>query len=301
MAGLRTAVVFSDRQRASECKDRGASAGRLGATQWWKSVRSQIKPCDTLFWLQLSARPVAEIHLASLNRLGARRANFVIDAWKPVVSKIGIAATIERLDPLHRLSGSHDGTQAAFRAGEIRVAAPRGQHGYFLPPQGEEDELRLLYGPSPRTFASGAPEILRSAGLKYFHSDRFLFGEELGRAASSAQYFVVSPREVIDPKTKTAYSPLSPRYFEGLAAGTRLLGPPPQAANTRRFCRPTPCVKCRSTVRIWPSVSIETDRTLTISARLTPPQPWCANIIPGVGVGSKSMTFLSMAARWIST
>jgi hypothetical protein len=54
-----------------------------------------------------------------------------------------------------------------------------------------------------------------------------LFGEELGRAASSAQYFVVSPREVVDPKTKTAFSPLSPRYFEGLAAGTRLLGATP--------------------------------------------------------------------------
>jgi hypothetical protein len=65
----------------------------------WTSVRSQIKACDTLFWLQLSARPATEIHLASLNRLGARRANFVIDAWKPAVSKIGIAATIERLDP----------------------------------------------------------------------------------------------------------------------------------------------------------------------------------------------------------
>ena len=65
----------------------------------WRPIRSQIKACDTLFWLQLSARPATEIHLASLNRLGARRANFIIDAWKPVVSKIGMAATIERLDP----------------------------------------------------------------------------------------------------------------------------------------------------------------------------------------------------------
>ena len=45
----------------------------------WKSVRSQIKACDTLFWLQLSSRPAPQIHLASLNRLTARRANFVID------------------------------------------------------------------------------------------------------------------------------------------------------------------------------------------------------------------------------
>jgi hypothetical protein len=61
-------------------------------------------------------------------------------------------------------------------------------------------------------------------GLKYFYTDKFLFGEELGRAASGAEYFVASPREVIDPKTNSAYSPLSPRYFEGLAAGTRLIG-----------------------------------------------------------------------------
>ena len=65
----------------------------------WKLVRSRVKACDTLFWLQLSARPAPQIHLASLSRLGARRANFVIDAWKPVLTKIGVAATIERLDP----------------------------------------------------------------------------------------------------------------------------------------------------------------------------------------------------------
>ena len=38
------------------------------------------------------------IHLASLNRLTARRANR-IDAWKPLVTKIRLATTIERLDP----------------------------------------------------------------------------------------------------------------------------------------------------------------------------------------------------------
>jgi len=65
--------------------------------------------------------------------------------------------------------------------------------------------------------------------LKYFYSDKFLFGEELGQAASSAQYFVVSPREVIDAKTMTAFSPISPRYFEGLAAGTRLIGSLPES------------------------------------------------------------------------
>jgi hypothetical protein len=46
-------------------------------------------------------------------------------------------------------------------------------------------------------------------------------------------------------------------------------------------------VRCRSTVRIWLSVSIKTDKTPRINAPLTPPQPWCANIIPGGAEGSK--------------
>ena len=65
----------------------------------WREVRSEVKGCDALFWIQLAARPIGSIHLASYLNLGARRSNFILDAWKPSLTKIGLVATVERLDP----------------------------------------------------------------------------------------------------------------------------------------------------------------------------------------------------------
>ncbi len=191
----------------------------------WKLVRSRVKACDTLFWLQLSARPAPQIHLASLSRLGARRANFVIDAWKPVLTKIGVAATIERLDPcfIAYLEATTE-LKRRFPLAKFVWLPHAGNTDIFYPRTDGKPNLAFYMGRRHAPLHQALLKYCEARGLKYLYSDRFLFGEELGCAASSAQYFVASPREVLDPKTRTAFSPLSPRYFEGLAAGTRLLG-----------------------------------------------------------------------------
>ena len=81
----------SGRSLLRRLRGSGAANGR--------KVRSQVKGCDALFWIQLAARPNGPIHLASYLNLGARRSNFVLDAWKPSLTKIGLVATVERLDP----------------------------------------------------------------------------------------------------------------------------------------------------------------------------------------------------------
>jgi hypothetical protein len=197
-------------------------------TAAWKSVRSQIKACDTLFWLQLSARPAASIHLASLNRLGARRTNFVIDAWKPALTKIGVAATIERFDPcfIAYLEATTE-LKRRFPLAKFVWLPLAANTDIFHPRKEGKPNFVFYMGRRHESLHQALLKYCEARGLKYLYSDQFLFGEELGRATSSAQYFVVSPREVIDPKTKTAFAPLPMRYFEGLAAGTRLLGPIP--------------------------------------------------------------------------
>jgi hypothetical protein len=191
----------------------------------WRSVRSQVKACDTLFWLQLSARPAGAVHLASLSKLGARRANFVIDAWKPVVTKIGVAATLERLDPcfIAYLEATTE-LKRRFPLGKFVWLPHAGNTDIFYPRKEEKRNFVFNMGRRHEPLHQALLTYCAARGLNYFYSDRFLFGEELGLAASSAEYFVASPREVVDPKTNTAFSPLSPRYFEGLAAGARLLG-----------------------------------------------------------------------------
>ena len=196
----------------------------------WKKVRSQIKACDTLFWLQLSSRPASAVHLASLNRLAARRANFVIDAWKPVVTKIGLAATIERLDPcfVAYLEATTD-LKRRFPFGKFVWLPHACNTDIFYPRQEGKPNFAFYMGRRHEPLHQALIKYCEARGLKYLYFDRFVFGEELGRAASSAQYFVASPREIIDPKTNSAYNPISPRYFEGLAAGARILGTLPKS------------------------------------------------------------------------
>jgi len=54
------------------------------------------------------------------------------------------------------------------------------------------------------------------------------FGES-GELAGRAQYFVVTPPDLNDPVRTGGFSPLVMRYFEGLAAGARLLGVLPRS------------------------------------------------------------------------
>jgi Glycosyl transferases group 1 len=84
-------------------------------------------------------------------------------------------------------------------------------------------------------------------GLRYVYSNDGRFStEELGRLTSSAQYFVATPPDLDNPGRTGGYSPLVMRYFEGLAAGTRLLGVLPRSGEyesilpTDAFCQVSP-------------------------------------------------------------
>jgi hypothetical protein len=101
-----------------------------------------------LFWIQLGSRPPAPIHAASYLNLRARRSNFVLDAWKKSLTKIGIAATIERLNPCFvAYREAKDELEHRFPLAKF-VWLPFGAHNrHFLPSERGEVDLRLLDGP----------------------------------------------------------------------------------------------------------------------------------------------------------
>ena len=83
--------------------------------------------------------------------------------------------------------------------------------------------------------------------LRYvYFKDGGVTTEELGRLTSSAQYFIATPPDLDNPKRTGGFSPLVMRYFEGLAAGTRLLGVLPRSGEyeavlpTDAFCQVSP-------------------------------------------------------------
>jgi hypothetical protein len=219
-----------------------------GRRREWGEVRSQLKACDALFWVQLSSRPNGAIHFASYLNLRARRSNLIVDAWKHSLRKIGIAATIERLDPC--FVAYREATEELRRRFPLAkfVWLPFGADtDTFYPRNQGKPIFAFSMGRRHEPLHRALLMYCEARGLKYVHSyGGGLSTEELGRLTSSAQYFLATPPDLDNPKRTGGFSPLVMRYFEGLAAGTRLLGVLPRSGEyeellpTDAFCQVSP-------------------------------------------------------------
>jgi hypothetical protein len=214
----------------------------------WGKIRSQVKGCDALFWIQLAARPNGPIHLASYLNLGARRSNFVLDAWKPSLTKIGLVATVERLDPCFvAYREATDELKRRFPLAKF-IWLPFGAHTDIFYPRKEEKSIFAFWlGRRYEPLHQALLAYCEARGLRYvFSKDGGLTTEQVGELASSAQYFVATPPDLDHPERTGGFSPLVMRYFEGLAAGTRLLGVLPRSGEYESilpldaFCQVSP-------------------------------------------------------------
>jgi hypothetical protein len=163
--------------------------------------------------------------------LRARRSNFVLDAWMPLLWKLGLFATIERLDPCfvaYREATTE--LQRRFPLGKF-MWLPHAADTTIFYPRGEEKSVFCFwmgrrYEPLHRALLA----YCGARGLRYLYSnDHYYRDEDLGRIASSARYFIATPSDLDNPIRTGGFSPLVMRYLEGLAAGTRLLGVLPRS------------------------------------------------------------------------
>src|SRR5277367_5615985 len=214
----------------------------------WRKVRSEIKACDTLFWAQVGSRPTGAIHLASYLNLRARRSNYVLDAWKPSLTKIGLVATVERLDPCFvAYREAMEELKRRFPLAKF-VWLPFGAATDFFYPRKEQKSIFAFWlGRRYEPLHQALLAYCEARGLRYVYSKDLRFtAEEVGQLTSSAQYFVATPPDLDQPERTGGFSPLVMRYFEGLAAGTRLLGVLPRSGDyetvlpTDAFCQVSP-------------------------------------------------------------
>ena len=198
----------------------------------WLDVLRCGRSVDTLFWMQGSARPECPVHVVSLLGGRVRRAAFVIDAWKPALTKIGALAVVQRLDPCF----------VAYREAyeELRTRFPRGRFEWL--PFGIDTDVFDSVSQQRPIFAfwmGRRYEPLHQAMIRYC-ADRgldyrfrqpgeFPSAPDLGRIVGRSQYFLVSPPDLDNPARTGGFSPLVMRYMEGLSAGARLLGVLPRS------------------------------------------------------------------------
>ena len=59
-----------------------------------------MRRADAVFWMQMSARPLAPVWALAYAKPTARRAAVTVDAWEPAVGKIAAVARAQRLSIL---------------------------------------------------------------------------------------------------------------------------------------------------------------------------------------------------------
>ena len=202
------------------------------ADEWCTVVRA-FRRCDTTFWMQGSSRPEIPIWALTATRLTIRRSAFVVDAWRPALTKIGYLAVAQRLSPCF----------VAFREAyeELTRLFPRGNFVWL--PFGVDTEVFRSCHAERDIFAywmgRRSPE-LHEALIRYCAERQLVYrytirpGEfanprQLGALVGRCKYFVVTPPDIDNPSRTGGFSPLVMRYFEGLAAGARLLGVCPKS------------------------------------------------------------------------
>jgi hypothetical protein len=194
----------------------------------WRRAIAQFRHSDTAFWMQGSSHPEGPLMTLSATRPGIRRSAFVVDAWRPGLTKIGILAVAQRLDPCF----------VAFREGcdELKLRFPVGRFEWlpfgvdtdiFRPGTGERDVFVFWMGRRSAPLHAALLAYCARNGLTYRYTrtpGEFRNPGDLGALAGRCRYFVVTPPDLDDPRRTGGFSPLVMRYLEGLAAGARLLG-----------------------------------------------------------------------------
>jgi hypothetical protein len=204
----------------------------LSNVREWRRISGMVRQVDSLFWMQGSSRPELPVHILSILRGKVRRAAFVVDAWRPALTKIGTLSVIQQLDPCF----------VAFREGyeELTRRFPQGRFEWL--PFGVDtsvfesnDEERSIFafwmGRRYEPLHQALIRYCNDRGLEYRYRQSGIFPTalELGKVAGRSRYFVVTPPDLDNPARTGGFSPLVMRYLEGLAAGCRLLGVLPKS------------------------------------------------------------------------
>jgi hypothetical protein len=214
---------------------------------WLNAIRTARKS-DTVFWLQLHLRPAGPVWALAYVKPNARRAAFALDAF-PI-----ILADLPRFVNAQRLACCF----VAYRIPALSLAQSNPDRRYeWLPfgfndrvfrDQGLERDVYVFWmGRRHTPLHDALLRHCRKRGLDYQYLEppgRPIALTELSRLAARARYFVALAPDIEDPLRTGGASPLTPRYFEGVGAGCRLLGVRPRSGEFELLLPEDALVEC---------------------------------------------------------
>lgn len=211
----------------------------LSALPNYAKAMADLYKADTLFAMHGSARNETPLMALSALRLGVRRAAFFVDPWP------------YSLDRIHQVC-THFGIKLAFlpyieaydllrnRKGKVEYAyLPFAADTKVFNNSGEKRDIDILsMGRRCEPLHQAILAYADKNGLNYQYRETMGFLRnpvELGRLAARSRYFVATPPDLFSLQRTGGFSPLVMRYFEGLAAGCRLIGTLPSSGEFERI------------------------------------------------------------------
>lgn len=216
---------------------------------WLAAIRT-VRRADVVFWMQMSSRPPGPVWALAYARPTAKRAAVTIDAWEPVVQKIGAVARAQRLSILFLF----------FREAAIDLAQrwpethfewlPFGYDGSTFCDLGlKRDIFAYWMGRRYEPLHRRLKAYCAARGLTYRYTKRggeFPDPHDLNAVIARSRYFVVTPPNLDNPARTGRYSPMMMRYLEGLGSGARLLGVIPNREEYDRMLSVEAIVRCEA-------------------------------------------------------
>lgn len=200
----------------------------------WRRALRHVRESDAMFWMQSASHPETPVWALSATRPTVRRSAFVVDAFRPLLTKIGVLAVAQRLDPCFvAFREGRDELQRCFPRGRFEwlpfgvdtdVFRPPPEAGAPRPDDRGRDIFAYWMGRRDERLHRALLRYCEERGLEYRYTRRsgeFSDPRELGAMVARCRYFVVTPP---DASRTGGFSPLVMRYMEGLAAGARLVG-----------------------------------------------------------------------------
>lgn len=220
--------LYSAMSKVANCRRLAPSPLSIKAASTYFDLAMQAGKTTAVFSMKGQAKPEWPLQLLSWAARDAVRAVFYVDPWKHSIEKTIKAdklfgtdlAFVPYIEALRDLQARPTRTKYVYLPFACDTSVFR-DFGY------ERDIDILWMGRRNEELHQAILKLSSARNLNYQYRETMGFIEDprdLGEIAARSRYFVVTPPEA---DRSGGYSPLLMRYFEGLAAGCRLIGTMP--------------------------------------------------------------------------